>query len=88
MRRALASAGLLGAVALGPAVLLAPTAMADTPGSTMLATESVDDDDSDDSGKWGLAGLTGLFGLFGYKKYKEYRDTRSTHNDPGGATRR
>lgn len=101
MRRALATGGLLSAVALGS--LGVTTAPAVAAGAHQMATgtvvvqnadpvdaDPVEDDGNQDSGKWGLGGLLGLFGLFGYKKYRDYRTTTRTtrDNDLGpGSTR-
>lgn len=97
MRRALATGGLLSAVALGS--LGVTTAPAVAAGAHQVATgtvvaqtdaDPVEDDGNMDSGKWGLGGLLGLFGLFGYKKYREHRTPPRTtrDNDPGpGSTR-
>ena len=97
MRRALATGGLLSAVALGS--LGVTTAPAVAAGAHQVATgtvvqsvdaDPVEDDGNMDSGKWGLAGLLGLFGLFGYKKYQEHRTPPRTtrDSDPGpGSTR-
>ncbi len=100
MRRALATAGLLSAVALGSlGVTTAPALAAgdQVATGTVLAqatdpvdADPVEDDGNTDSGKWGLGGLLGLFGLFGYKKYRDYRTTPRTtrDNDLGpGSTR-
>ena len=80
MRRALAAAGVLGAVALSPVATQAAWAeSAPAPQTAVLAIddEPLQSDGDDDSGKYGYAGLTGLVGLFGYKKIKEHRATRS-----------
>ncbi len=100
MRKALATGGLLSAVALGSlGVTTAPAVAAGPPqaatGTVVVQDDTVDadpveDDGNMDSGKWGLGGLLGLFGLFGYKKYKDYRATTRTtrDNDLGpGSTR-
>ncbi|MCW2777973.1 MAG: hypothetical protein JWN17_1698 [Frankiales bacterium] len=79
MRRALATAALVGGVVLTP--LAAPPAQAAVPHTApVLVTSSgtnVDEPGNngsdDDSGRWGLAGLLGMLGLFGYKKYKDHR---------------
>ena len=93
MRRALATATLVGAVALVPAT--AATAFADdrTAPTTVLASSTGTDvdepaleDGNDDSGKWGLVGLSGLFGLFGYKKYREHTAARTTGTQGTGTT--
>jgi len=91
MRKALATAGLLGAMSFS--VLGASTAAtAAAPVQVVVAADvdgdPVEADGDDDSGKWGLAGLTGLVGLFGYKKYREHRThNRNTGTGTDGATR-
>ena len=88
MRRALATAALVGGVVLTP--LAAGTAQAAPHAAPVLvstqgnSTDSTDSDElgvaqdgDDDSGRWGLLGLLGLGGLFGYKKYKDHQATRS-----------
>ncbi len=91
MRKALATAGLLGAMSFSVfGVSTAATAAA--PQHVIAADvdgDPVEADGDDDSGKWGLAGLTGLFGLFGYKKYREHRthSRNTTGTGTDGATR-
>ncbi len=84
MRRALAAAGVLGAVALSPVATQAAWAEPATAPTTVQAagTIAIDDeplseDGDDDTAKYGLVGLTGMFGLFGYKKIKQHRATRT-----------
>ena len=91
MRRALAAAGVLGAVALSP--VATQTAWAEpvaAPATTVLATtpdlEPLSEDGDDDTAKYGLIGLTGMFGLFGYKKIKEHRAARTAPATPRPAT--
>ncbi len=85
MRRALATAALVGGVVLTPAVVAgsahAAPVLTNTQGESV---DSVDKDElgaaqdgDDDSGRWGLAGLLGLTGLFGYKKYRDHQASRS-----------
>lgn len=100
MRRALATTGLLGVVALsgvglgaGPA---AATTLVSHSGTTLAqdvdSDEPVSQDGDDDTGKYGLIGLTGMLGLFGYRHLKNVR-SRSTgpigtvDTDGSGSTR-
>lgn len=84
MRRALAAAGILGAVALSPVAtqaawadpVAAPQATVPVTGPVAIDDEPLQNDRDDDTGKYGFAGLTGLVGLFGYKKIQEHRATR------------
>ena len=83
MRRALAAAGVLGAVALSPVATQAAWAepapvVVQAAGAIAIDDEPLSDDGDDDTAKYGLVGLTGLFGLFGYQKIKQHRATRST----------
>jgi hypothetical protein len=90
MRRALATAALVGGVVLTP--LVATPAQAVAPhAAPVLATgsgtnidEPGDNGSDDDSGRWGLAGLLGLTGLFGYKKYKDSRASSGSQGRPVG----
>lgn len=77
MRRALAAAGILGAVALSPVATQAAWAEP-VPAPAVLAVdlEPLSEDGDDDTAKYGLIGLSGMFGLFGYKKIKEHRAAR------------
>ncbi|MCU1691840.1 MAG: hypothetical protein JWM64_931 [Frankiales bacterium] len=85
MRRALATAVLVGGVVLTPTVVAGPAHAAVPATSTQgNSTDSTDADElgtaqdgDDDSGRWGLMGLLGLGGLFGYKKYKEHQASRT-----------
>ena len=94
IRKALATAGLLGGLSLG-VLGMGSTASAATPApAAVIAAQDgdpVEGDGNNDSGKWGLAGLTGLVGLFGYKKYREIQ-TRNRDvggpDSPSGSTRR
>lgn len=86
MRRALATAGVLGALVLAPAAT-APALAADTaaPGVTapraQVDDEPLSSDGKDDTGKYGLVGLTGMLGLFGYRHIK---NRRTNGNGPTG----
>jgi hypothetical protein len=80
MRRALAAAGIVGAIAFTPLAAAAPAFAAPASTEVVVAQEAETDGDElgnkdgdDDTGRYGLMGLLGLFGLFGYKKYKEHR---------------
>lgn len=80
MPRALATAGLAGALAVtglslsaAPAQASSPVHAATTTPTTPVDGDPVEGDGNNDSGKWGLAGLTGMLGLFGYKKYRDSR---------------
>lgn len=93
MRKALATAGLLGALSLG--VFGMGSASAATPSQAAAVStqdgDPVETDGNNDSGKWGLAGLTGLVGLFGYKKYRELQSRNRDIGGPdlpSGSTRR
>lgn len=89
MRRALAAAGIVGAVAFTPLVA-APAFAAPAYTDVVVAQEAETDGDElgnkdgdDDTGRYGLMGLLGLLGLFGYKKYKEHQASRDTTNRGG-----
>ena len=90
MRRALAAAGILGALALSPVATQAAWAEpAPAPSTAVLAAdplEPLSDDNDDDTAKYGLIGLSGLFGLFGYRKIKEHRASRSVPPRTTGTT--
>jgi len=81
MRRALATAGVTGVLALAP-FATAPASAAAPTTATPVHTQSTDKDEplakdgNDDTGKYGLIGLTGMLGLFGYKKYRDAQGTR------------
>ncbi len=81
MRRALAAAGVLGAVALSPVATQAAWAEPATAPSPVVLAQELDreplsEDGDDDTAKYGLIGLTGMLGLFGYKKITERRAAR------------
>ena len=94
MRRALATAALVGGVVLTP--LAAVPAQAAAPHAapfTSTQGESTDgtdvdepgaQDGDDDSGRWGLTGLLGLLGLFGYKTYEDHRASTGRAGQPVG----
>lgn len=87
--KTVATAWLLGTIALTGVTMSAAPAQAATSVRAATTTpapidgDPVAQDGNDDSGKWGLAGLTGLVGLFGYKKYRDQRATPNAH----GSTR-
>jgi len=93
MPRALATAGLFGALSLTGLALSAVPAQAashvlsasSTP--TPVDGDPVAQDGNNDSGKWGLAGLTGMVGLFGYKKYRDHRTATRDDLRPQGGPR-
>ena len=92
MRRALAAAGIVGAVAFTP-LAAAPAFAAPAHTDVVVAQEAETDGDElgnkdgdDDTGRYGLMGLLGLLGLFGYKKYKEHRAAQATQTRSTGTT--
>ena len=92
MRRALAAAGIVGAVAFTP--LAATPAFAAPAHTDVVVAQSADTDGDelgnkdgdDDTGRYGLMGLLGLLGLFGYKKYKEHQASRTTQTTNRGGS--
>lgn len=78
MRRALAKAGIVGALALTPLAAVipahaAPPVQTQPQDSVDIDEPALPEDGEDDSGKYGLIGLSGMLGLFGYKKYRDHK---------------
>lgn len=70
MRKALATAGLVGALTFGPGAVAGAAVEAPAPPGADVAPSQTgtSDDGGDGSGAWGLLGLVGLAGLLGLRR--------------------